>query len=68
MKITKEMGMACLLDMNVPLRDWRINEPTRDALFEIGWCDFTSDEPCVCGEDHWYTALAMCAAIAGVKP
>lgn len=60
MKITKAMGEACLRE----LEDGVTRSKVTDALDELA------------GEPYWgypsgdelATALAMCAAIAGVKP
>lgn len=65
MKITKEMGMACLRE----LEHGFVEDLSTRALNEIyprtksgvyGWALLDSDEE--------QFALAMCAAIAGVKP
>ena len=39
-----------------------------NALYEIGWCDSGLPSPFFDNHAHFLTALAMCAAIAGVKP
>ena len=70
MKITKEMGRACLYGEHTLLgRDG-------EALVEIGWGQGSGTEsdhwfdlgdgPEGFDEDHVYLALAMCATIAGV--
>lgn len=67
MKITKAQGRSCLYSMERSLK-WGNSVATFDALDAI-------DE--LCGTDSWImagnlnhhlTALAMCAAISGVKP
>lgn len=66
MKITKEMGRAALRYMG----DGQLTDLALDALAELGHgvseADYFyySDRP----TEHKLTALAMCAAIAGVKP
>lgn len=77
MKITKEQGRACIaaLSRYTGTADWRDYErfsvASTNALIELGWLsdgngfDFSGSRD---GVDGVATALAMCAAIAGVKP
>lgn len=67
MKITKEMGRDCLAE----LTDGRIRYGCSAALAAMGWTQpecFDYDESGFIDRDQLHTALAMCAAIAGVKP
>lgn len=60
MKITKAQGEACLRE----LKDGKARHLATDALDELAgepWWGLPS-------KDEIQTALAMCAAIAGVKP
>lgn len=69
MKITKAMGKACLRELESGMPDVANDA----ALMQLGWTGargwktgFSDYEPIYRGEVQ--TALAMCAAIAGVKP
>lgn len=81
MKITKAMGRACLRELEriaaagAAYIDSVNDLDAENALARIGWCDEESWR-CWFREDYRgrinahqvMTALAMCAAIAGVKP
>lgn len=72
MKITKAQGRACLRKLEqVSEKNWYWCPNTTHsswlALDELtgGWGTFSED---FSNTEHYLTALAMCAAIAGVKP
>ena len=79
MKITKEMGREALRAMEVcAVNQYGFFESAEacDAIEELGWltgkdkgCFFSQVTPDGdLDRDEVLTALAMCAAIAGVKP
>lgn len=67
MKITKTMDKTCLREIS----SGSVSDVCTRALIEIGWTRaevFDYDETGFINMDQLHTALAMCAAIAGVKP
>lgn len=70
MKITKEMGRACLRMMGTAPVHCSI--PVHRAFIAMGWTMEVGQETLFDDyqnpTEHSDTALAMCAAIAGVKP
>ena len=71
MKITEAQGRACLESVDIPPARCRVI--VLRAFKRIGWANMESGDDPFFDEyltlsDHYWLALAMCAAIAGVKP
>ena len=67
MKITKEMGRACLRGMEA-LADWDFFDSPPPAAYAAVRELMNDDDDPIVSFNEAQTAFAMCAAIAGVKP
>lgn len=72
MKITEAQGEACIKHMEQLTSlavewDWGVSDGAWEALGQlVGLADAFRED--FSSEEHYLTALAMCAAIAGVRP